>query len=208
GAGSAAQAPSDFARAVADDLKSHRGRSLVVAGDDQPAAVHALAHAINAALANTGQTVVATDPVPVRPESQIDSLKQLVADMEHGQVETLIILGGNPVFTSPADVAFARALDKVGLRVHLGSHQDETSALCHWQVPEAHFLESWSDARAFDGTASIVQPLIAPLYNGKSAHEVLAALSDRPEKSAYSLGREFWKVDKDDKTWRRGLHGG
>ena len=211
GAGSAAPAPSDFAKAVAEDLKSRRGKSLVVAGDDQPAAVHALVHAINAALANAGQTVLATDPVPVRAESQIDSLKQLVADMEHGLVETLIILGGNPVFASPADVPFARALDKVGLRVHLGSHQDETSALCHWHVPEAHFLESWSDARAFDGTASIVQPLIAPLYGGKTAHEVLAALSDQPERSSHEIVRDYWKdklSGEFESAWRRALHDG
>src|SRR5215472_9008231 len=111
GAGSAAGAPGDFAKAVAEDLKNHRGKSLVVAGDDQPVAVHVLAHAINASLGNVGQTVLTTDPVPVRPESQIDSLKQLVDDMDKGLVETLIILGGNPVFTSPADVPFARALE-------------------------------------------------------------------------------------------------
>ncbi|HEX7253978.1 MAG TPA: 4Fe-4S dicluster domain-containing protein [Thermoanaerobaculia bacterium] len=211
GAGAAAPAPNDFARAVAEDLKSHRGRSLVVAGDDQPAAVHALAHAINASLGNAGQTILTTDPVPVRAESQIDSLRQLVADMDKGQVDTLIIMGGNPVFTSPADVAFARAFEKVGLRIHLGTHQDETSALCHWHVPEAHFLESWSDARAFDGTASIVQPLIAPLYGGKTAHEVLAALSDQPELSSHDIVREYWKdkLSGDFETaWRRALHDG
>src|SRR6185295_6532102 len=88
-------------------------------------------------------------------------------------------------------------------------HDDETSALCHWHIPEAHFLETWSDARGHDGTASIVQPLIAPLYGGRSAHELIAAMSDRPERSAYDLVREFWKVDpKDDANWRRWLHDG
>ncbi|HEX7253162.1 MAG TPA: molybdopterin oxidoreductase, partial [Thermoanaerobaculia bacterium] len=211
GAGPARDGVSPFARAVAEDLKSHRGRSLVLAGDDQPAAVQALAHATNAALGNAGQTVFVTDPIPVRAESQVESLKQLVADMDNGLVETLIILGGNPAFTAPADVAFAHALEKVKLRAHLASHQDETSALCHWHVPEAHFLESWSDARAFDGTASIVQPLIAPLYGGKTAHEVLAALSDQPERSAHEIVRDYWKdkLSGDfESAWRWALHDG
>ena len=212
GAGSAAGAPpGSFARAVAEDLKAHKQRSLVVAGDGQPPAVHALAHAINAALENAGSTVSYIDPVPVRPESHTDSLKRLVADMEAGEVETLIILGGNPVFTAPADVPFAKALEKVKLRAHLSSYQDETSALCQWHVPEAHFLESWSDARAFDGTASIVQPLIAPLYGGKTAHEVVAALTSQPERSSYEIVRDYWKdkLGPDfEAAWRRALHDG
>ena len=99
-------------------------------------------------------------------------------------------------------------MGKVQLRAHLSLYDDETSALCQWQIPEAHFLEAWSDARAFDGTASIVQPLIAPLYGGKSAHELLAAMSDRPERSGHDLVREQWKIDKDETEWRRWLHDG
>src|SRR5205823_8217355 len=120
------------------------------------------------------------------------SLTDLTADMNAGKVDLLIILGGNPVYTAPADLGFAAAMDKVGMRVHLSLYDDETSAVCHWQIPEAHFLESWGDARAYDGAACIVQPLIAPLYGGKSAHELLAALSDRPERSPYDIVREFW----------------
>src|SRR5262249_5873950 len=116
---------------------------------------------------------------------------------------------GNPVYTAPADLKFSDALAKVQLKVRLGLYNDETSALCQWQIPEAHFLESWSDARAFDGTASIVQPLIAPLYGGKAAHEVVAAMSDRPERSAYEIIREHWKIDpKNDDNWRKWLHDG
>jgi Fe-S-cluster-containing dehydrogenase component len=140
-----------------------------------------------------------------------ESLKALVADMEAGKVETLVILGGNPVYTAPADVPFAKALDKVKLKAHLSPSADETSALCQWHVPEAHFLESWSDGRAFDGTSGIVQPLIAPLYGGKSAHEVLGALSDQPERTSYEIVREFWKgkLPGDFETaWRRVLHDG
>ncbi len=211
GAGAPAGPPMPFARAVAEDLKAHRQRSLVLAGDGQPPAVHALAHAMNAALGNAGATVVSIDPVPARPESHVESFRTLVADMEAGRVETLVILGGNPAFTAPADIPFARAIEKVKLRAHLSTHSDETSALCHWHVPEAHFLESWSDARAFDGTASIVQPLIAPLYGGKTAHECVAALTSQPERTSYEIVRDHWK-DKlpgdFEASWRRALHDG
>ncbi|HEV3139047.1 MAG TPA: TAT-variant-translocated molybdopterin oxidoreductase, partial [Vicinamibacterales bacterium] len=195
--------------AVAKDLQAHRGRSLVIAGDSQPPAVHALAHAMNDALGNVGKTVVYTQPVEAEPTNQIDSLRTLTADMAAGTVDVLVVVGGNPVYTAPADIAFGDAMNKVQMRVHLSLHADETSALCHWQIPEAHFLETWSDARAYDGTASIVQPLIAPLYGGKSAHDVLASMGERPERPAYDIVREFWKVDpKNDREWRRWLHDG
>jgi molybdopterin-containing oxidoreductase family iron-sulfur binding subunit len=183
-----------FIAAVARDLQAHRGRSLVIAGDGQPAAVHALAHGINQLLGNVGKTVVYTQSVEAEPTNQLDSLRDLVADMNAGKVDLLVIAGGNPVYTAPADFRFAEALNKVQLRVHLSLYDDETSALCHWQIPEAHFLEAWSDARGYDGTVSIVQPLIAPLYGGKSAHELLAAMSDRPERSAHDIVREFWSA--------------
>ena len=178
--------------AVAKDLHAHRGSSLIVAGDGQPPVVHAIAHAMNQALGNAGKTVVYTNPVEAEPIDQLQSLRDLTADMRAGAVDVLVILGGNPVYTAPVDLSFAAAMNTVPLRVHLSLYDDETSALCHWQIPEAHFLESWSDARAYDGTASIVQPLIAPLYGGRSAHELLAAMSDRPERSAYDIVREFW----------------
>jgi len=198
-----------FIDAVATDLQAHRGTSLVIAGDHQSASVHALAHAMNASLGNAGQTVVYTRPVEAEPVDQLASLRDLVADMNAGKVDVLLIVSGNPAYSAPADLKFADALNKVPLRAHLSLYDDETSALCHWHIPEAHFLEAWSDARGHDGTASIVQPLIAPLYGGRSAHELLAALSDRPERSAYDLIREFWKVDpKDDANWRRWLHDG
>ena len=112
--------------------------------------------------------------------------------MNAGQVDILLILGANPVYTAPADLRFADAMEKVPLRVHLSSHEDETSERCHWQIPEAHFLEAWSDVRAHDGTVSIVQPLIAPLYGGRTAHEVIGALGDNPETSPYDTVREHW----------------
>jgi molybdopterin-containing oxidoreductase family iron-sulfur binding subunit len=209
GAGGSDAKHQKFVDAVAKDLVAHRGRSLVIAGDAQPPEVHALAHAMNQALGNVGQAVVYTDPIEAEPVDQLASLQDLVKDMESGTIDVLVILGGNPVYTAPPDVKFADAMNKVGLRVHLSLHHDETSALCHWQVPEAHFLEAWSDARAFDGTLSIVQPLIAPLYGGKSAHEVVAALSDRPEQSGYEIVRAFHKIDpQNDREWRHWLHDG
>jgi molybdopterin-containing oxidoreductase family iron-sulfur binding subunit len=190
--------------AVAKDLVAHRGSSLVIAGDGQPPAVHALAHAMNQALGNVGKTVVYTDPVEAEPIDQMQSLHDLAADMRAGKVDILVIVGGNPVYTAPADLAFADAMGKVGLRVHLNLYDDETSELCHWQIPETHFLESWSDARAYDGTVSIIQPLIAPLYGGKSAHELLAAMSDRPERSSYDIVREFWSSNPATSAGDRG----
>jgi MoCo/4Fe-4S cofactor protein with predicted Tat translocation signal len=195
--------------AVAKDLQAHRGSSLVVPGDDQPPAVHALAHAMNAALAAVDRTIIYTEPVEAQPTDQLASLRELVTDMNAGVVDMLLIVGGNPVYTAPADVPFASALSKVALRAHLSLYDDETSALCHWQIPETHFLEAWSDARAHDGTTSIIQPLIAPLYNGKSAHELLAVLTDQPEQSGYEIVRGHWKVSPaNEPLWRRWLHDG
>jgi MoCo/4Fe-4S cofactor protein with predicted Tat translocation signal len=202
--------------AVARDLQQHKGSSLIVAGDQQPAAVHALAHGLNNLLGNAGKTVIYTDPVEARPVDQTVSLRELVQDMDEGRVEVLLILGDNPVFTAPVDLHFAESLAKVPLRVHLGLYNDETAAQCHWHIPEAHFLESWSDARAFDGTASIVQPLIAPLYNGKSAHELLAALGEQPDRTAYEIvqghWRDYWRQQGSsgdfDSFWQRSVHDG
>ncbi len=201
--------PPRFVEAVAKDLLAHRGRSVVVAGDSLPPEVHAIAHAMNRALGNAGSTVIYTRTIEAEPVDETASLRDLVADMTAGKVDLLLIISANPVYSAPADVGFADALDKVQLRVRLGLYEDETSALCHWQIPESHFLEAWSDARAYDGTASIVQPLIAPLYGGKSAHELLAAMTDRPERSAYDLIRQHWKVSPGaDADWRRWLHDG
>jgi Fe-S-cluster-containing dehydrogenase component len=201
-----------WVNAVAKDLLAHRGACVVIAGDAQPPAVHALAHAMNAALGNVGQTVVYTDPVEAEAVDHLASLRDLVGEMRAGKVDVLMIVGGNPVYSAPLDLGFTDALAKVPLRAHLSLHNDETSALCHWHVPQAHFLESWSDARAFDGTASIVQPLIAPLYAGRTAHEFLAATSNRPEQSPHDIVREFWKTQSRSQDfeadWRRWLHDG
>ena len=194
-AGGAAPAPAESAAwvaAVAKDLQAHPGRSLVIAGEYQPPAVHALAHEINQRLGNVGQTVVYGAPVEARAVDSVASLGELAADMKAGRVEMLLVLGSNPVYSAPADFDLASAMDKVKLRVHLGLYEDETAALSHWHIPEAHALESWGDARAFDGTATIMQPLIAPLYDpARTAHEVLTALTSRPERKGHDIVKDF-----------------
>ena len=194
--GTAAAASGPHAKwiaAVARDLQKHRGASLVVAGDGQPPVVHALIHAINHALGNVGATVTHTDPVEANPVDQRESLQALARDMEAGRVDVLIVLGGNPAFTAPADLQFAERLSRAKFRVHLGLYDDETARLCDWHIPEAHYLEAWSDARAYDGTATVIQPLIAPLYGGKSAHELLAEILGQPGRTGYEIVRDYWK---------------
>ena len=205
--------PDQWLRAVVRDLQSHRGSSLVVAGPSQPPAVHALAHAMNAALGNAGQTVVYTDPIELSPEN--DGLVELTKEIEAGQASVLWILGSNPVFTAPADLQFAQQVLKVPLRIHSGLYDDETAELCHWHLPQAHYLESWSDARAYDGTVGIVQPLIAPLYHGRSPHELLAVLTVDMDKSDHDLVRDYWRMQRlqlsqtqFDNFWEKTLHDG
>jgi len=197
---------------VAKDLNAHRGASIVIAGEHQPPRVHAIAHALNQALGNVGTTVVYTDPVESNPVDELASLGELVSDMRNGAVETLLILGGNPVYDAPADFTFLDALKKVALRAHVGLYSNETAAWCHWHVPEAHYLESWSDARAYDGTVSLVQPLIAPIYGGKTPHEILNVLNNHTDASAHDTVRDYWQSQhkgKDfDDFWQISLHDG
>jgi MoCo/4Fe-4S cofactor protein with predicted Tat translocation signal len=201
---------SRFVDAVAKDLQAHRGASIVIAGEYQPASVHALAHAINQSLGNVGVTVRYTQVS--EPSAPPQSLPALVGAMRDGRVKTLLILGANPAYTAPADLEFAKHLNSVPFRAHLGLYRDETGTLCEWHVPEAHFLESWSDAVAYDGTAGIVQPLIAPVYGGKTAHEVLGTLTETPDRSSYQLVKSFWqsqyRAADFEQTWERWLHDG
>jgi molybdopterin-containing oxidoreductase family iron-sulfur binding subunit len=205
---------SKFVSALAKDLQSHRGSSVVIAGDHQPPVVHALAHAINQTLGNVGQTVVYTETVDANPVNRNESLHALVEDMRAGKVDVLLILGGNPAYDAPADLEFASALksNAVNLKVFLGSHRNETAELCQWHVPEAHYLESWSDARAYDGTVSIIQPLIEPLYGGKTAHEIITILAGQSGFSGHELIQAYWQKQHTgadfDAFWRKSLHDG
>jgi MoCo/4Fe-4S cofactor protein with predicted Tat translocation signal len=198
--------------AVVTDLRAQRGASVVIAGEQQPPVVHALAHALNQALGNVGRTVIHSEPVEARPEDQLASMRALVADIRAGTVDCLLILGANPVYDAPADLDFAGALQQVGLRVHLGLYADETARLCHWHVPEAHYLESWGDVRAYDGTTSLIQPLIAPLYGGRTAAELLAVFAGQSGASAYDLVRGQWQQahagGSFDAFWEQALRDG
>jgi Fe-S-cluster-containing hydrogenase components 1 len=197
---------------MAADLEANRGRCVVIAGRDASPAVHAYAYAINEALGNVGRTVTYTQPVEASSASHLNSLRSLTEAMNAGQVDLLFILGGNPVFNAPADLDFAAALKKVRLKVRHGLYEDETSLLCDWHLPAAHPLESWSDARAFDGTASIVQPLIAPLYDGRTEHELLAEIQDQP-RPALDIIRDYWRQNGPaggsfEMWWKTVLHDG
>jgi molybdopterin-containing oxidoreductase family iron-sulfur binding subunit len=203
-----------FLAALVKDLKASAGESAVIPGEQQPAEVHLAAIAINEALGNVGKTVIYTETVNPLPAQQGADLRSLVADMNAGKVDWLLVLDGNPVYSAPADLDFAGALAKVGTLVHLGSHYDETGEIAEWHINSAHYLESWSDARAYHGMATIVQPLIDPLYGGKTAHEVIQAmLVGEPLTSAYDLVRATWKPQLSAKgdfeqNWRKALHDG
>jgi molybdopterin-containing oxidoreductase family iron-sulfur binding subunit len=201
-----------FLTVLAAELKANAGKSAVIPGLYQDASVAASAAAINTALGNTGKTVIGSgdSSVPL-PSDQIGDFKKLVADMNAGKVDWLVILNSNPIYSAPADLEFATAFDQVKTVAHLGANLDETGQVSHWHIPSAHYLESWSDARAYDGTISIVQPLIDPLYGGKSAHDVLQNLLNEPGMSAYEAVRETAKpgIKGDFETgWRKMLHQG
>jgi MoCo/4Fe-4S cofactor protein with predicted Tat translocation signal len=155
-------APPEWLDAVTSDLLAHKGQALVVAGARQPPAVHLLAHAMNDRLGAPGKTLTYREPVALGPVSQLESLRELAFDMAEGRVDTLVMLGGNPVYDTPVDLAFGEHLKKVKLSVYHGLFYNATSVVSDWHIPATHGLEFWSDARAYDGTASIVQPLIAP----------------------------------------------
>jgi MoCo/4Fe-4S cofactor protein with predicted Tat translocation signal len=204
--------PDGWVEALARDLLNHQGSALVVPGEQQTAVVHALAHTMNAALGAAGNTVIYTDPIEANPSNELESLKQLADEMAGGKVQAIIIIGSNPAYSTPEDVNFTTALLKVPFRANLGLYEDETAELCHWHIPAAHYLESWGDARAYDGTVSFIQPLIAPLYDGKSAHEVVGALQGHADKTGHEIVRQFWTSQKDDKNfepfWETSLHDG
>jgi len=196
------------------DLEQHKGASIIIAGDNQPPLIHSLVHALNNKLGNVGKTVFYTDPLEVNSVDHRQSLEDLVNDIDGGRVELLVILGGNPVHNSPADkkLDFPR-LEKIKLRVHWSQYKDETSELCHWHVPAAHFLETWGDTRSYDGTVTIMQPLIEPLHEGKSAYELLAVFSEQYDRQPYDIVKGYWQTQQTgnadfEKWWRQSIHDG
>src|SRR5690606_24979271 len=171
--------------AMVEDLQAAGSAALVVAGESQPPVVHALAAAINQTLGGVGTTVTYIDSVSARPAVHMQDLTELTAALRSGDVDALVVIGANPAYTAPADLEFAAALSQAAFSAHLGLHRDETGSLCDWHVPKTHFLETWSDARAYDGTTTITQPLILPFYGGKSEHELLAAMLGDTDASGY-----------------------
>ena len=211
----AATRPAAFSQelldAMVDDLRAHEGRSVVIAGEAQPPVVHAIAHAINQALGNVGSTVRYVANAAARPTVHLDELRDLTGAMRVGDVQALLVLGGNPVYTAPVDVPFAAALENVPFTAHLGGYVDETARSCTWHVPEAHFLETWGDVRAYDGTITIQQPLILPFYGGKSATEMVSALLGDGAANAYDLVRSHWQervTGSFDDFWRETVYRG
>jgi Fe-S-cluster-containing dehydrogenase component/anaerobic selenocysteine-containing dehydrogenase len=198
--------------AAADDLLKARGAGVVVVGDRQPWQVHWLAYRLNETLGNVGTTVRYVEPVEDTPADHASSIAELTADLEAGRVGALLIVGGNPVYTAPVDLNFGEKLRKPNvLTAHLSPYFDETSTACRWHVPAAHYLESWGDARTFDGTASLVQPLIAPLFSGKTADEFIFAATGNSSMSAYELVRETWQAERGDgfaELWTNALREG
>jgi MoCo/4Fe-4S cofactor protein with predicted Tat translocation signal len=179
--------------AAARNLEAHKGRGIVIPGRHQAPVVHALTHAMNERLENSGVTVSMIDPIEFRPADHANSLRELVGDLQAGKVSLLVIIGGNPVYDAPADIDFKGSLAHVEMIVRLGTYEDETSAVSHWHIPETHHLETWGDIRAYDGTVSIMQPLIAPLYDGISAHQLLEQLMGRTKKKAHDIVSGYWK---------------
>ena len=196
-------AANEWLWAAAQDLRAHAGASIVIAGETQPPEVHALVALINASLGNIGVTITERAPVAANPVNQLSSLEALVEQIQVGEVEMLVILGGNPVYDAPADLEFAATLKKVPLRIHHTLQLNETSASCDWQVPATHFLESWSDVRASDGTVTVVQPLIAPLYEGVSVHELLDVFAGGSGRGAYGIVRAAQQGALPDPTFTK-----
>ena len=212
GAQPPAGASAKFLSAIAADLKANAGKCVVIPGEQQTPAVHLAAIAINQALGNVGKTVVYTETVNPMPSIQGQDLVSLVNDMKAGKVDWLVILNANPVYTAPVDLQFEDALGKVKTTAHLGSHLNETGLVTEWHINGAHYLESWSDTRAYDGTATVVQPMIDPLYGGKTAHDVIQSMLDQPDLSPYQVVRKTWQGSlgsaDQEHAWRKILHDG
>ncbi|HEX8832710.1 MAG TPA: TAT-variant-translocated molybdopterin oxidoreductase [Abditibacteriaceae bacterium] len=205
---------------VVADLRGAGGAGLVVAGLHQPPVVHAIAHAINERLGNVGKAVRFQTPVevsaPGRQANKLASLQRLVADMTAGRVQTLLVMDSNPVYSAPADLKFLDAFKKVSTRIHHGSYFDETGEWSQWHIPLAHYLESWGDVRSVDGTVSLIQPLIAPLYQSWTANEMISVFQGAFLKS-YEIVKEYWRGQPQaksaaggdfEKFWQTALHQG
>ncbi len=193
--------------ALAGDLLAHRGESLIAVGPRQPDHAHVLAILLNEALGNTGRTV-SYGPDDQRGLSHGAAIATLAVAMGKGQVESLLILGGNPVHDAPADLDFGGLLDQVAESWHLSLFIDETSQRSRWHLPRAHWLESWHDVRDHDGRYAVAQPLIAPLYDGRTPAELLSLLLDGVLRPAHDLVRATAAGQPGAGDWEALLHRG
>jgi len=193
---------------VARDLKANAGKSLVTAGPMQSAQVHALAFLINQSLGNIGSTLTFSKAI----FEPAQSIGELAREMGGGAVKTLVILGGNPAYTAPVDLGFSELIAKVPASIYLGAEMDETAAVVKWHLPMAHAMEAWGDARSTDGSATVLQPQIAPLYDGRSAIEIAAQLLDGKAKKSFAVVQGYWKsvspAADAERIWRKGVHDG
>jgi MoCo/4Fe-4S cofactor protein with predicted Tat translocation signal len=180
-------------KALADDLAQHKGRALVHAGREQPVDIHILADAINGALGAFGGTVRLIASIIANASSMQQSIAELAQDIAAGKVDTLVMIGVNPVYDAPADLDFAAALHRVPFSVSLALYDDETAHAATWRIPLTHEYETWGDARAFDGTTTIQQPQLRPLYGGHSPHQALALLLGDFVSDDYRLLRDYWQ---------------
>jgi molybdopterin-containing oxidoreductase family iron-sulfur binding subunit len=194
GAGPGSAERAKTVAAVAKDLAGAKGRSLVVAGRRQPAAVHALAAAMNEALGNVGRTVVWRPSPLVDAEPALPALRALAADLDAGRVDTLVVTAWNPLHTAPADLGLRRLFAKAPRTIVLALRDDETARAAAWRLAATHPLEAWGDLRARDGTVSIVQPLVAPLHESVSEVELLAAFLDEASKGGWRIVRDGWRA--------------
>jgi len=197
-----------FLQTLAKELSTKRGRSLIAVGTTQPAEVQALGLAINDALGNLNETVRFAPAAPGAGADPVEGIRKAAQALQGGQVESLVILGGNPAYDAPADLDFAAAIAKAKQKIHLAEAPNETSLLADWVLPETHFLEEWGDATSQDGTYSLVQPLISPIWDGRSKIELTAQLAGKPQKG-YDIVRELFLAERGSESdWRKALHDG
>jgi molybdopterin-containing oxidoreductase family iron-sulfur binding subunit len=203
-----------YLNAAVKDLKASAGKCVAIPGEQAAPGVHLAAIAINQALGNVGKTVVYTETVNPMPTVQIDEMKQLVDDLNAGKVDWLVMFDTNPIYSAPVDLNFEKAMGRAKTVAYLSPYLDETAQICDWHINGNHYLESWSDVRAYDGTVSIVQPMIDPLYAGKTAHHIIQAMLDDPDTSPMQAVQQTWKSvlggkgGDVDVAWRKALHDG
>jgi MoCo/4Fe-4S cofactor protein with predicted Tat translocation signal len=201
----------DWVDKLANDLLDNRGNSVVTAGQQHSAGVHAAVAAINLALGNSGNTVTYHELPHHENRNEQSAFRDAVSQMQAGNFDTVVIAGTNPVYTAPADLGFAAALANVNIKIHLADYIDETSSVCDWHVNRAHFLESWGDGLSYSGQRSIVQPQILPLFDGFSEIEFLSTIITGEQSEGYDLVQDTWRqfITSDfTRRWEVILHDG